>query len=488
VKDRGAVEVPADGRLCAVAEALLAWQGDQVPAHVRAFLGRYFGLPAGAPELVLVTLETDDPRLVADRITETIQAYGARAVGPRYGVAYQLAAYRKGGDRATQDNTKPRSRLVLALYAETVRLDQPLPRRLEPGQKAVVAGALGGDLENPKVVISDVKGRVTSVEPPPGKAFQAEVSCEDRPGRILVEVRGEDMGNERIIETIPLACATELPRSVALAPPAAWPADPAAQEQKIVDLVNAERVQAGLPPLALTEPVARIARAIAESMRDGTKKGAVPAQVNVAQRLAEADIQAPLATQSPAAGPSAESAHALLSSNSGARGNMMSTEFTDFGVGVAIGADAQGKPMTWVAELFIKVQPPPDVPAMRKTIVEVVARKRAQEKLPALSVDAALEKLAAAYAVEVAAAGGPPPKPVTEAFEKAIKQAYRDAVILRDARFDLEDFGEDPNILGKGKSYGLGTALGRHPRLGKNTLFVVLVIANPLRAAPPAKK
>jgi uncharacterized protein YkwD len=484
VKDRGAVEVPADGRLCGVAEALLGWQGEQVPPHVRAAVGRYFGLPGGAPELVLVTLETDDPRLVAERISETIQSYGARVTGPRYGVAGQLAAYKKGGDRAAQDATKPKTRVALALYSETVRLDQPLPRRLALGQKATVAGALTGDLENPKVVVSDAKGRVTTVEPPPGKTFQAEVSCEDRPGRILVEVRGEDLGNERIIETIPVACATELPTRVALAPPAAWPADPALQEQKIVEAVNGERTQAGLPPLTASEPVARIARALAEAMRDGSKKGATVTPVNIAQRLAEADIQAPVATQNPAAAPTAEVAHGLLANNSAARANMMSTEFSDFGVGVAIGADAQGKPMTWVAELFIKVQPPPDVAASKRVIREAIDKKRVAEKLAPLTADAGLEKLAGDYAAVVAAAGGPPPKSETEKLMKALKQGYRDTVFMVDARVDLSDFAEDPNALAAGKLVGLGGALGRHPRLGKNTLFVVLIIANKL----PGKK
>lgn len=475
VKDRGAVEVPADGRLCGVAEALLGWQGEQVPPHVRAFLGRYFGLAGGAPEIVLVTLETDDPRLLAERIGETIESYGARVTGPRYGVAFALAAHRRGGDRATQDDTKAKSKVVLALYSESVKLEQPLPRRLAPGQKAAVVGALAGDLENPKVQVSDVKGRVTTFDGGPGKAFKAEVSCEDRPGRILVEVRGEDMGNERIIETIPVACATDLPKAVPVAPPAAWAGEPAALEKKIFEAINAERVQAGLPALQWSEPVGQIARAVAESMRDG-KKGAPP--VNIVQKLGEADLQAPVVLQSPAAGPSAQAAHELLAGSASHRTNLMSTEVSHGGIGVAVGEDAKGKPMAWVTELFIKVLPPPDVAAAKATIREAIDKKRAAEKVAALTTDPALDKLAAEYAAEMAAAGGPPPKNRTAEFEKSLQKGYRDIVIIRDARIDLADFAEDPNALGKGKQVGLGAALGRHPRLGKNTLFVVVIIAN----------
>ena len=61
---------------------------------------------------------------------------------------------------------------------------------------------------------------------------------------------------------------------------------------------------------------------------------------------------------------------------------------------------------------------------------------------------------------------------------RKLKKGYRDIVFLVDSRIDLADFAEDPNALARGKLVGLGGALGRHPRLGKNTLFVVLIIGN----------
>jgi uncharacterized protein YkwD len=467
--------VPADGRLCAVAEALLAWQGDEVPAHVRAPLGQYFGLPGGAPEMVLATIETDDPRLIAERLTETIQGYGSRAPGPRYGLAVNLIAGKRG-ERAGKDDAG-RTRLVLALYSEVVQLD-PVPRRLELGQKATLAGTLAGDTENPKVLISDAQGRFTTLEPPPGKAFKAELACEAKPGRIMVEIRGEEMGNERVLASFSVACATELPATVALAPPVAWPAEPERQEQKMADLINAERTGAGLPPLTWLPPLGKIARAVAEQMRDGAKKGAVVVPVNIVQRLNEADVTAPVVLQNPAAAPSGETAHDRLMASPSHRANIMSTEVTHGGLGVAVGADASGKPVVYVTQLFIKVLPPPDLPAVKQTIRDVIARKRAKEKLAVLVQDPTLEQLAQGYAAAVAAGEGRPPKEKYDALVKALDKGFRKVEILTSVKLDPADYAEEPNVLSTGKFVGLGAALGKHPAYGKNSVFVVLLIGN----------
>jgi uncharacterized protein YkwD len=482
VRDRGAVEVPADGRLCAVAEAMLAWPSDEVPVHVRAFLGRYFGLAGGAPELVLVTLESDDPRLIGSTLAETIQRYGARVTSPRYGLAAVLVSGRRGGDKAIQDASTAKSRVIVALYSDALQVD-PLPRRLELGQKATLSGALSGDLENPKVLVSDAQGHLATVTQPPGRAFKAELACDARPGRIVVEVRGEEMGNERVIGAFTVACATDLALSVPVAAPAPWPADPAVQEKKMMELIDAERAGAGLPALTWFEPLGAIARDITGSIRDGAKKGAVVVPVNIAKRLAEADVQAPVVLQNPSAAYSGEVAFDRLMNSPSARADIMSTEVSHAGLGVAIGTDANGKPAVYLTELFIKLQPPPDVGAARRVIREAIDKKRVAERLGALTSDPILDKLASDYAAVVAAAGGPPPKARTEEFERALKKGYRDVVLLRDARIDLSDFAEDPNALAKGKLVGLGGALGRHPRLGKNTLFVVLIIANKLPGA-----
>jgi uncharacterized protein YkwD len=460
----------SDGRLCAVAEALLSWPDQDPPGEeITTFLTQHFGLPTGIVPPVISTLETEDSRNIATRIAEAIGSFSARVNAPAYGMATERIA-------------KNRTRVVLVLQNAPFTL-APLPRRLEPGQRATVSGTLGADLENPGVLVSDAQGRLTTATQPPGKDFKAELSC-DTPGRIIVEVRAEDMGNERVIATLPVACGRELPGSVPLAQGASWPSDPGAQEQKVAELINAERTGAGLPALTWSEPVGKIARAVAEATRDA-RTGA--AQVNVVQRLGEADIQAPVVLQNPAAAWSGQVAHERLLASPTHRANIMSTEVTEGGIGVAVGTDQAGKPQVTLVQLFIKVQQPPDVAAAKRTIRESIDAKRQGEKLAPLTPDPVLERLASEYAEVVASAGGPPPKARTEALVKELRKGYRDTVFMVDARIDLADFAEDPNALAPGKLVGLGGALGRHPRLGKNTLFVVMIIANPLKAGAPAK-
>jgi uncharacterized protein YkwD len=294
-----------------------------------------------------------------------------------------------------------------------------------------------------------------------------------------VELRAEDMGSERVLTTLQLPCGgPELPVSVAIQPAAPWPDDPAEQEVRMARLIDAERAQAGHPKLTWDPAVGKIARATAENYREVARKGAAAGSVNVVQRLREADIQAPLIEQNPAAAPNAEQAALRLLASPSHRARILSPEVTLGGLGVAAGANAAGQQLAYVSQIFVKVQQAPDVATSRATIREAIDRKRAAEKLGALATDPVLEKLAGDYAAVVAGAGGPPPKAKTDELVKTLQRGYRDVVFMVDSRIDLADFAEDPNALAKGKLVGLGGALGRHPRLGKNTLFVVLIIAS----------
>jgi uncharacterized protein YkwD len=464
VAERGANPAVADGRLCGVAEAFLGWTDEAPPRDgVRAFVARHFGLVA-TPQVIINVLESDDTRQLGESVANVVIKFANQSTAARYGLAAERLAAKK-------------TRVVIVLENARVALD-PLPRRLELGEKATVSGTLLGDQENPKLVISDAKGAVSEPPQAPGKAFKGEVACGQTPGRIVVELHADDMGNEILAGTLVLACGgPPLPTSVAVAPPA-WPDSVPEQEALVRKAIDAERAQAGLPALTWSEPVGKIARDVAEGLREGAKKGGVPPQVNLAQRLTDADIQAPLIVQNPAAGFSAEGASERLLQSPSHRANIMNADVTQGGVGVALGTDQAGKPMAYLVELFIKVQPPPDVAAAKQTIRAAIDKKRAAEKLPALTTDPGLEQLANDFAAVVASNGGPPPKAKTEEFTKSINKAYRDIVFMVDSRIDLDDFAEDPNVLAKGKLVGLGGALGRHPRLGKNTLFVVLVIAN----------
>jgi uncharacterized protein YkwD len=469
VAERGANPAKADGQLCAIAEAFLGWTDAAPPREaVRTFVARHFGV-VSAPQVSINVLESEDSRIIGQSLASTVLQYANQVSTPRYGLAVERIS-------------KGKSRAVMVFDSPRVALE-PLPRGLEPDQKATVSGVVLGDLENPKLLISDTQGVLRELPQPAGRAFKGEIACGPRSGRILVEIRAEDMGNETVAATLAVACGgPALPTSVAVAAPP-WPDAVAEQEARIARVIDGERAEGGLAAVTWSEPVGRVAREVSESLRDGARKGGVAAPVNVAQRLADADIQAQVILQNPAAGPTAEGANERLLASPSHRATVMTTEATTGGIGVALGTDKAGRPMAYLTQLFVKVQAPPDVAVARQTIREAIDKKRASEKLDKLTPDPVLEKLAGEYAAVVAGAGGPPPKAKTDELVKTLRKGFKDIVFLVDSRIDLADFAEDPNALAKAKLVGLGAAVGSHPRLGKNTLFVVLIIGNKLPGA-----
>ena len=459
----GNAPTPTDDRLCGVAEALLGWP-EETPVSDDALgaLAGHFGLENVPSQAIITVLDSEDAREISKNVATTVTGYAGKVPNAAYGVA---------ATRVKKDQT----RLVLVLQSAAIKI-QPLPRRLEAGQKATLAGTLVGELDTPKVLVSDAQGKLTTVDQPAGKAFQAEVACGKQPGRIVIEIRGEEMGNERPMGLLEVACATPLPGPFAMAK-APWPTDPAGQEKKVAELINAERTAAGLPALTWSEPVGKVARAIAEGLKaNAVKPGSAPS-INIVQKLAESDVATPVILQNPAAAATAEQAYQRLMVSPSHRANVMSTEVNNFGVGVAAGEDAAKRPVAFLTQIFIKILPPPDLTAYRAAVREVVAKKRAADKLPALKDDAGLAQLAQDYATAVAAAEGKPPKAVYENLVKALNKGYRSVDLLTSVKLDPADFAEEPNVLSKGQVLGVGTALGKHPAYGKNSVFTVVLIA-----------
>ena len=247
--DRGSTPAVMDGQLCSIAEAMLGWTEEGNPRDgVRTFMARYFGSISVGPQVIISTLETEDSRVIADAVAPTISQFANQAPNAHWGLATERLGTKK-------------TKVVTVLDDVRVALD-PLPRRLELGQRATLSGKLQGDLENPKVVISDARGKVTEGAVQPGKAFKAEVACDDQSGTIVVEIRGEDMGNEVALSEFKVACGgPALAGSVPVKAPA-WPEETAQQEARIAEMIDAERAAAGVGKLTWSAPVGKIARAV----------------------------------------------------------------------------------------------------------------------------------------------------------------------------------------------------------------------------------
>jgi uncharacterized protein YkwD len=468
-KSAGRAVPEPDGRLCDVAEALLAWDLKDRPRDaVLEFTSRWSGLAAPAQEALIVTLETDDSNTIGENVRDAAADFVARATAPRWGFATLRLPKERGVVRTR-----------VALVASDAMYDVTGPRRLEAGKQGVLSGKVFGPWESPSLAVSDAAGGASTVAEKPGKEFSAEVRCGDKPGWIWVEVRARKSGGDpRAIGAIPVACGKAPPGSVAIAPEP-WPADQAQREKKLLDEQNAERVQAGLAPLAADEALVATAREMAQALATGGGVG------DVRERLKKAGIVAPLVLQSAASERSAARVAERLQQSPSSRANAMNPTANKVGVGFVEATGDDGKPLVHVAELFVQEPPPPDAEKVRGQLREAVAQKRKDARTNALAEDATLDDVAQKYAAALAAAGGTLPKEQGQALTKPLDSSWKSVAVVAGAKPDALDFAEEPPVAGKGTGLGVGVASGRHPSLGRNTAYVVILVGTPRDAGGP---
>jgi len=475
-KNAGRTPPQADGQACAVAEAFLGWDpavsGNPRPQLV-AFVSSWFGLPATVGPPALAVFDLADERVIAEEVSRSVAGTAAlNAVHPRIGMAVKVG--RRGRD--------PMVKVAVVVLDAPVSID-PVPRRLEPGQKVKLSGRLLAGVKNPRVYVSDAAGNLAAPAQPPGEAFEAELACGDRPGRILVEVRGEYQSAGGVVASFPVACGQPPAASVAIAGEP-WPADGAGAERKILELVNAERAGAGLAPVVSDAALAGVARSISEDL---AARGGAPGGPNVVERMKKEGIASPLVLQSAAADRSFERAHERLVTSPRDRATILNAEATNAGIGAVSGTDAEGHPIVYVTEVLIKELPPVDVARVRQQLRDAVAQKRKDARTNALAPDATLDEVAQKYAEALATAGGTLSKEKAGELTAPLNLGFRSVTMVSGAKQEALDFAEEPQTTAPAKALGVGVAQGRHPVLGRNAVYVVLMVGTPRAAgeAPP---
>lgn len=463
-----------DARLCAAAEAFLGWTEKENPRDgVLAFASQYFGLPVPARRFSTAVIPTDDTGVVAEKLLEPVGNFALTASSPRYGLAYvrrgTVGLRNVGGGAVT--------RVVLLLQDVPYTLD-PLPRRLAPGEKAVLSGKVLGDYRNPKLTLSDVMGKVSSPAATPGDSFRAEVACGDRAGRIQVEIAAERGGSPALVARFPVACGLDLPTSVPVDEPDPWPAEPGKQEQRMLQELNGERTAVGLKPLAWDDALAGVARGISESIREGVRRGSYEIPGDVVERLKKVGVASPLVLQNPAQARSAEEALQQLLSSPGHRANVMNPDVNRAGMGIVPEAGKDGAQSVFVTQLFVKELPPLDPAEVRKKLRDAVERKRKDARRTPLTFDPTLDAVAEKYAQELAQAGGSLPAERKAALTAPLNKGFKTVQVLAGARADPLDFAEEPEVVSASKFAGVGVAIGMHPTLGRNAVYAVIVVGS----------
>src|ERR1700730_737535 len=478
-----------EGRLCAVADTLFGWEGTGAeipPDNVLAVISSDFGLPQQVRKVVLSTVNTaerssrgDVPgasdKDVATMIAEPIKNFASSAQVPRYGLVVQ---------RIKKGVTK----ISLVMQDQNIEM-KPLPRKLNPGQTATVSGTLAGKLSNPKVQYTDAVGKLERPPAQPGKEFSAELKCGDRPGRILVQIVGQQEGADVLLPNFPVGCGIDLPVAAAVAPAggkqAAVTTDPAAGEKQLLEQINHDRPTAGLKPVDLDPDLSKVAR----SLSDDRAKGKGTTAEEVQRRLKELDISAPLLLVSEAQAFGAEDAYMRFSNSPEDRANAMNPDMTQVGIGIAPTPPVNGRPMVVVTELFLKQLPPPDAAEVKANLYKAIQRRRSDARAGAVTKDPQLEQIAQAYASEMAKRSGKVPKERIAEIEAPLYKSFATVNELGGVKSDPLDFAEEPAIVGDAKAVGVGVGVGGSPQFGKNSTYVVILLGKrPTAKAPAANR
>jgi uncharacterized YkwD family protein len=109
-------------------------------------------------------------------------------------------------------------------------------------------------------------------------------------------------------------------------------------EQKMVTLVNQERVKAGLQELKVDNTLVQLARMKSQDMIDKNYFGHTsPTYGSPFDMMKKAGVSYYTAGENLAGAGSVESAHASLMASSGHRANILNARYNHFGVGIAVG-------------------------------------------------------------------------------------------------------------------------------------------------------
>lgn len=484
---------PQDGRLCAIADTLLGWPGlekNEVPPDVvRTFLSHYFGLPTAFRTLQLTVLESTNSAEIAAALVDSIGSFASTAQSPKWGFIADLVtgvgsasrqAMAQGGSASTG-----KTRIALVLYDDVAVFD-PVPRKMAAYTSSPLNGHLVGALKSPKVQVVDVVGKLQKAEPSAGQDFHADLKCGDKPGKILVQITGDNEGAEVVAANFGIACGGEPPTAVAI-PGAEGPVDPAAAEKKLADQLNADRTAAGLKPLNVHDALNKLARTIADNQAHN--KGTSSADLMAG--LKEADIATPLILESAASAFSADSAASKLSDSPPDRANQMRSDLTDVGVGAARGPDVGGKQTIIVVELFVTQLPPPDPVAVKARLYDAIAKKRAAAGKSALEKDPVLEDISQKYADAAAQNGAPLPREKESELMAPLYKASMTVNVLGGfvpSEEGAMNVAEQGSVLGDARLIGVGVAVGRSPAYGKNSPFVMVLLGTRHAPAKAVKK
>jgi uncharacterized protein YkwD len=333
-----------DGRLDLVATDIArATVGKKLPSFdALAFLVRHYGLVEPEPHLMMMLGSSNAvATLVSDVAKQIPQAF-------RMGDWRRMGVGVKRGEGEVV--------VVLALQPQDLEL-APLPRRLPSQGKVLVIGRLLGRFTKPAVLVATPQGSVRNLALMARKGrFELMLACDAGDGVYQVEIEGEDSRGPAVLANFPVYCGVQPPTGIATGgQDPSRRVDPDEAERELLILINRDRVAAGLDPVERDARLQAVARGHSREMARTGEVAHVSAKSGEAADRVRAAGVSPLpvflAENVGRAFTTREVETAFMGSP-GHRANILNSDMTHVGIGVAAGHTEGGDAPLFFTQLF----------------------------------------------------------------------------------------------------------------------------------------
>jgi len=170
--------------------------------------------------------------------------------------------------------------------------------------------------------------------------------------------------------------------------------DIATLERQMAQLVNADRAQAGLPPLTFDERLADIARGHSLDMRDhGFFAHESPTTGMLEDRMMVAGYLALEMRENLAQAPDIAKAEQNLMKSPGHHDNLMATSVSHIGIGIVHGAEGDPRVLT-ITQVFARPTELDTPDAVEEKVLKALRQARGEKGLPPLERHDMLQALA----------------------------------------------------------------------------------------------
>ena len=430
------------------------------------------GIIEPSPHLLVVWGDITQPQLIVDQLRPKLGEILGDGATARVGI---------GAVKRMPDGT---GAVVFALQGSGVATS-PIPRAVPAFGDFPIDAVVDARFRDPEVFVTREDGTTERLALRAGRAnaFSSTVACGGHGGKQQVEITASDTAGSTVLANFPVWCGAEPPQTMTLAPSddgvVVAPGD---AERRLLALINRDRVAAHLQPVTWDDRVAAVARGHSEEMRRTKIVAHIsPTTGSAGDRVRAADIHTAVVLENVARAYGVGEAHDGLMNSPGHRANILSASATHIGIGVVLGDEVSGRREMFLTQVFIRVPPKIDYAQTAD-----VVRARVVAARPSALDDPRLTSIAQQLAESLAS--GTTREAAWPVVRKQIDQlggtwARVGSVVEAVAELDTLD---GKALLGDQKpdDLGVGIAQGKHPEIGDNAIWIVVLMGE--RA--PAKK